>query len=76
MVEEEEEERWVQIVRQKLLLPGVLVLLLLLLLPIPVVLVIIIIIENVMCLFFCVVFLPVVEEGFVLILRKSRPKNN
>ena len=25
---------------------------------------------------FCVVFLPVVEEGFVLILRKSRPKNN
>lgn len=62
MVEEEEEERWVQIVRQKLLLPGVLVLLLLLLLPIPVVLVIIIIIENVMCLFFCVVFLPVVRR--------------
>ncbi len=55
MVEEEEEERWVQIVRQKLLLPGVLVLLLLLLLPIPVVLVIIIIIKNVIdvSLFLC-----------------------
>ena len=74
MVEEEEEERWVQIVRQKLLLPGVLMLLLLLLLPIPVVLVIIIIIENVMCLFFCVVFLPVVEGRLCADSSKVSPK--
>ena len=62
MVEKEEEERWVHIVRQKLL-----VLLLVLVLPKLVVLLIV-------SLFF-VVFCPVVE-GFVLILRKSHPKNN
>ena len=62
MVEKEEEERWVQIVRQKLL-----VLLLVLVLPKLAVLLIV-------SLFF-VVFCPVVE-GFVLILRKSHPKNN
>ena len=61
MVEKEEEERWVQIVRQKLLL------LLVLVLPKLVVLLIV-------SLFF-VVFCPAVE-GFVLILRKSHPKNN
>ena len=60
-MEKEEEERWVQIVRQKLLL------LLVLVLPKLVVLLIV-------SLFF-VVFCPVVE-GFVLILRKSHPKNN
>ena len=62
MVEKEEEERWVQIVRQKLL-----VLLLVLVLPKLVVLL--------MVSLFFVVFCPVVE-GFVLILRKSHPKNN
>jgi len=62
MVEKEEEERWVQIVRQKLL-----VLLLVLVLPKLVVLLIVSLFFEVFC--------P--SRGRIcLILRKSHPKNN